>query len=64
MFTIRPILWYDPNRISQEDIAKLMAGEMYAAYIPVLDTSYMPAHGEVMPERYPTPDELFRWEPK
>lgn len=64
MFTIYPIRWYDPDRISQDDIMHLMAQEPHVSFIAVSGGEPRPPMGEVMPERYPTPDELFRWSPK
>jgi hypothetical protein len=66
MFTLKPpLLWFDVNRISCRDAARLR-DEYERRGVVVI-----PTHGDgsrvigtVQPERYPTPNELFRWTPK
>ncbi len=64
MFAIKPILWYDINKISQR--SKRLLEEEYAGkalLIPVCGDGSRVV-GSVLPQHYPTPDQLFRWKHK
>lgn len=63
MYTPRPILWYNPDRISPEDIDRLAQEIEGGVLIPAVGNSPHPPCGFIR-ERWPTPDELFRWKPR
>jgi hypothetical protein len=56
-----PLVWFDVERMSPEDIARLQAAPP-GAYLPY-KSGDTPPMGTIR-VRYPTPDELFRWRPK
>ena len=56
-----PLRWYDADRMSPEDIARLQAAPL-GAMLPYKAGQTAPM-GEIR-VRYPTPDELFHWRPK
>jgi len=61
MFTLEPLVWYDPNRISTKALYEAMEAKA-GTWIPVEGDPSL-AVGTVS-QRYPTPDELYRWQPQ
>jgi hypothetical protein len=64
MNTPRPILWVDVDRVSPESLQQLAeeCAHDRTILLPCLGDKRPPC-GYVL-ERWPTPDELFRWRPK
>jgi hypothetical protein len=71
MYSAKPILWYDVERIMPEIRSRLEAGT-YDGPIPRYDAAgrvvadYVRTGVKARPYvyAYPTPDQLFRWRPK
>ncbi len=63
MYTAPPILWYDVNRITRSDAERLVYECRQKGVIAVPIEGNTPPCGYVG-ERFPTPDELFRWNDK
>lgn len=59
MYTQEPVRWFDVGRV-REDHARIWFNGG-SNFIPVSE-GHLEALGIVKP-RYPTPDELFRWQP-
>ena len=61
MFAIKPILWYDVNRVAPRDVKRLHDEYGKSGFM-------LPVIGEnavgVVKAHYPTPDQLFRWTSK
>ena len=62
MYSAKPILWYDVDRIMPGVIEELLKDGYYNRTIEVKDGRVSEAIG-YMPPVYPTPDQLFRWKP-
>jgi hypothetical protein len=63
MFTLKPILWLDVDRVAPEDVKRVIEQyHQHAFILPVLGDGNKVV-GSVLPGRYPTMDELFRWKP-
>jgi hypothetical protein len=60
MYTQKPVIWFDTNRLDQQVVREYWSRPEWSALIPLLPGDA--PIGTVTP-RYPTPDELFRWSP-
>lgn len=60
MYARKPLVWYDTNRLAP-DVAKRLLGQR-GTLLPV--TSDFQQLAGIVWEPYPTPEQLFHWQPQ
>ncbi len=64
MIKFEPLVWFDVDRVEPAAIRAAILARPNWAFVPCIPSSNgQPPIGIVAPV-YPSPDELFRWEPK